>query len=864
MSEEEFFDAGKRRFAAVHADVTKPVDLSAVTLQSDKARERARQREAIEAKERQMQLEKQKLEEEEEQERKRELEEEQERDAEAKRKLLAQAKERAEAAERKRQQEHDAKRRADEQAAELEAKRKAVELVLDQDEDDEEEARLAAELMKAKKAEKKAKAAELEAAERKAAEKKAAEQKAAEEEAAEKEAAEQKAVEKKAAEKKAAEQEAAEKKAAEKKAAEKKAAEKKAAEQEAAEQKAAEKKAAEQKAAAEKASKKTKARKHDSDDDGDASEEKQKKKKMALPADDKDRAILADIAKSASPETAWFGGALLTAVAQIMMKSLSEGSRKAKPTTEKIAVACAADAQSHKLMAMAIVELVAHQGIEVEAVEGDRLKNRDVADLLLQAAQAEKQCTEKRRAQRLDLLKATRSTLKEALPLSALIAAGGIGAARFATHDSKVLSTALVEAGVAHAAAWKFLGDQKVMRVALDDATLAATPSRTKTRMSILSCASWAVVKAAEKRAAPSSADEDAEKARLAAELKETKKRYEALEKSAEVQQRQLEVEKKRAKAMADIPMVDLSVAPRVAEVEERLPELHGDFHRIAATTAGAFKWDVHKLVRQFGNDLIVVPNHALFELLALRRVAANSTEKTHKYLVAQKHRVCLEEVHGVDSSSDLVPPLVTMISFLRTHARDSDPQHAKSTHRILLSGAAALADYYVSAKWAMDKTSKEEKDKDTLLKQHEMELAHVLFGFLRLDARLTDREGDAAVLQNAVLVDRVTGKPTGEKVVLLADELPHGTAFFFSPALRKVMSMMWERYCEFIGYDIESGDCGAFLAARKLALKKLGTGLADYASRKKHTEEETNAYCVAMLPLMQTFFPDALLGIGQ
>jgi len=858
MSEEDFFNAGKRKFAAVHANVTDPVDLSNVMSQSDKARERARQREAIEAKERQMLLEKQKLEQEEELERERELADEQARDAENKRKLLAQSKDRADAAERKRQQEIDAKR----QAAELEEKRKAVEQALDQDEqedddDDEETARLVAELVKAKKAEKKAKAAEVKAAEANAAEAEAAERKAAELKAAERKAAELKAAERKADDLKAAELKAAELKAAELKAAELKAAELKAAEMKAAELKAAELKAAELKAVK---PKKAKARKHESEDEEDASEEKQKKKKTALPAEDKDRAILAEIAKTASAGTAWFGSALLTAVAHVMMKTLSEGSRKTKATTEKIAVTCASDAQSHKLMAMAIVELVAHQGIEVDAVEGDRLKNRDVADLLLHASHVEKQCTEKRRTQRLDLLKATRVSLKEALPLSALIAAGGIAAARVATHGDNALATALVEPGAAHAAAWKFLGDHKVMRVALDDATLAATPSRTKTRMSILPTASWAVVKVAEKRAVPSTAEDDGEKQRLNAELKETKKRYEALEKSAEVQQRQLEAEKKRAKAMAEIPIVDMPPAV-VANVEGRLPELYGDFHRLAATTASAFKWDAHKLVCQFGNDLIVVPNETFLDLLALRRVAANSTEQTHKYLVAQKYRVCLEEVHGVDSSSDMVPPLVTMLCFLRTHPKDSDPKNAKSTHRILLDGAAALAEYYVSDMWTAEKTTKQEKDKDTLLKHLEMEIAHVLFGFLRLDARLTDREGGAAVLQNAVLLDRVSGKPTGEKVALLANELPHGTAFFFAPAMRKVMAVMWERYCQHIGYDAASGDASAFLAQRKLAVKKLGGGIATYASRKTHTEEETNAYCVTMLPLMQAFFPDALLG---
>jgi len=104
-------------------------------------------------------------------------------------------------------------------------------------------------------------AAEKEAADKEAAEKEAAEKEVAEKEAAEKEAAEKEAAEKQAAEKEAAEKEAAEKEAAEKEAAEKEAAEKEAAEKEAAEKEAAEKEAAEKEAARKQAAEKEAARK---------------------------------------------------------------------------------------------------------------------------------------------------------------------------------------------------------------------------------------------------------------------------------------------------------------------------------------------------------------------------------------------------------------------------------------------------------------------------------------------------------------------------------------------------------------------------------------------------------------------------
>jgi hypothetical protein len=800
MSEEEFHAKAKRKFAAAMADCSKPVDISGVVDETEIERKHQQDMDEIN---RQKQILENMLAAKNQEFEKMKAEKEKEAEAERKKALVAEQKKRAEAAELRRKQEQEQREAAEEE----EKKQKLLAL---------------------REEEKKKKAHE-EALQRKHKEEEE-EEKARQEEAL-----------------KRNKQDVASKAAKQK--AELDAFNKLKKEMEEM-QKAIDDQA--------ESTPKKKARREKVEEDADDEEddyEKTSKKKRNEPLidDEADRAVVAEIAKTNNPAKIWFGSDVISAMAHETFKTIaSSNKRKPKTSVEKQSIATLSSDSARDLISMVIVELVAHQGVEVEQVEGERIKNRDCADLLLLAANVSKECEAKSRAARLITLKGTRPCLKSALPLSVLLVAGAVRSGKIIASENTSLVAAFMQPGDAHASAWKFMADQSIVRATLDDPTMQKTPERVrcKTRRAIIDECHWSVVKVAEKRAEP-----DDKSARLEEELQKTKHRYEqeidSTKSKLEKKSKEFETEKKRLVAVAEIPIVQINDKPKVLNPDP-LPEMCGDYHRICSTTQSAFKWNIDKLVRQFDRNVIVVPNASFFELLALRRSAAQSTESTHNYLVAHTHRVCLEKKNGEPKSSHIVPAITSMIAFLRTFEKDGNADRQDSTHAINLRNAQKMAAIYVSDNW---------DEYDARKKQLEMEIAHVLFGFLRMDARVVDREGAQAVLENAVLIDSETHKPTKEKVVLNANELPHGVAFYMSPKHRDVLKAMWSRYCKFIGYDEDAGDGAQFLAKRKQALKKLDSSIADYSSQKKHSEDETEDYCTAVLPLMQALFPDALLG---
>ena len=298
------------------------------------------------------------------------------------------------------------------------------------------------------------------------------------------------------------------------------------------------------------------------------------------------------------------------------------------------------------------------------------------------------------------------------------------------------------------------------------------------------------------------------------------------------------------------------------------------DQDHLAADHEASIKWNAKAMIELAGENLVVVPNHTMACLLALHARTMGEGEGTFAHLAPQWNRQerfirYAEQGKGlsVKERRNLYVP-TNAFSSIFGWMRDADDSAllARAENESLASHHERMASrraYQIHAYCANEfETLKEEGIEPELA--GEMAIAHVLFSFLRLDRRLADVIGTAAVIE-----DVAVGK--GHALVTLGkNELPIGTRFTCGVKAGQFLQTMWKRYLKHIGFDYVDNETPEKSSARFAACHEKAVMPAGFeffprywADKTIITDAQRIVYHRAMLPVIHYLFPPAMLGVG-
>lgn len=254
-----------------------------------------------------------------------------------------------------------------------------------------------------------------------------------------------------------------------------------------------------------------------------------------------------------------------------------------------------------------------------------------------------------------------------------------------------------------------------------------------------------------------------------------------------------------------------------------------------------------------FGKNLVLVPNAEMVSLIAAMRKEILNPRSIADFFIA------LRDVSIRPKGSDVekIPKMASMFSALSDVSEPSKKD--KDEHSLIIRQRAKLLKYYLSDNSEVCETHG--------LYEHEFEIAHVLFGFLRADPSIRKACGGLPMIHRskstAVPTMQASSTCTGvvEETILSINELPAGVFLRISPRAKSLIDHLWTRYCAAIGFEpVDHEDPNAaFLSLRDKYAKKNKSLIVHYWDEDFFpTAQQQRTYRLAMIPVIFALFPPA------
>ena len=274
------------------------------------------------------------------------------------------------------------------------------------------------------------------------------------------------------------------------------------------------------------------------------------------------------------------------------------------------------------------------------------------------------------------------------------------------------------------------------------------------------------------------------------------------------------------------------------------LPRVVESGHTLGASEEACFKWDATSLLRQFSNKALLLPNGDFSNLIALMHRELLNGRNAGDIVKPATLSLVFKGTDGKQQPTNLMASI-----FSCARSMDSVEEGDKGDFAAVVQHRKRRLDDYISGV---------EKRVTAISAAHEIGIAHVLFGFLRMDKRANIHAGEPALVLNSRL------EPSNRHVELGPNELPMGTGVFIVPTQNLLLEHMWTRYLEFLGVSPSAEDF-ALRFDESRARAQLPESCAFFSrywnSSFVPSIDERDTYHRAMLPVMFSLFPPALRG---
>jgi len=313
-------------------------------------------------------------------------------------------------------------------------------------------------------------------------------------------------------------------------------------------------------------------------------------------------------------------------------------------------------------------------------------------------------------------------------------------------------------------------------------------------------------------------------------------------------------------------PPAPISAAEAVPVPEQQqqlqLAKVIGRGHKMSGVSEAMFKWNADAVVRECGENFLLVPNQDMVSLMSLMRREQCHPESLYLYFTTQWN--ALER--RADCLFDKKPPnmiVTNAVASAISCAYDyNDPAverayEAESENRTHHQYIVGKQGHRINRYLADDPVITAEFEQ-----AGEFAISHVLFGFLRLDRDLFERDGSAAELPATAI------GATAHTAMLNANELPVGTAFRCVSVQRRLLERMWARYLAFINFGKKNtvNDAQRYIQCRAAAAQRLPKEYAFFVrywdNKFTPTVAQRSIYYMAILPTLAAFFTPSLLGV--
>lgn len=304
-----------------------------------------------------------------------------------------------------------------------------------------------------------------------------------------------------------------------------------------------------------------------------------------------------------------------------------------------------------------------------------------------------------------------------------------------------------------------------------------------------------------------------------------------------------------------------------------------GGFGRVVGASEHTFKHNVKKIIEVYGREITLLPNSTMMALLSMVFEALNTHLQIHDLIAPNyQYRLTAKNCNlpkvGADGKPTkkeypqikVLPGVFSCITESSIDGKtkkyyDDHPNEVRSHQMMFVERSREIALSYSVGK---NTTETEVIAFGELV----LPVAHILFGFLRLDERLSKQPvGEPAVHPAGRVVESDRDR-VGADVQLGCNELPVGVWFRMPNPAKTLLTKMWKVWLEHLKLLDAEGElvsnAGALFPERYREAKYgAHQWIVDYLSPSstKPTPEQRAEFREIMVPVMYSLFPPAFMG---
>ena len=306
--------------------------------------------------------------------------------------------------------------------------------------------------------------------------------------------------------------------------------------------------------------------------------------------------------------------------------------------------------------------------------------------------------------------------------------------------------------------------------------------------------------------------------------------------------------------------------------------KVFGSFGRVLGDSENVFKYSAKEIIKVYGREITLLPNGDMMALFSMIFEALNTHLQIHD-LIAPNYQFHLtmknfnlpktdaggKPVKKEFSPVKVLPGVFSCITESSVASKskkyyEEHPDEVRSGQTMFVQRNREIAFSYATGK---NSTEREVVEFGNLV----LPVAHILFGFLRLDDRLAKQPVGEAAVHPAGRVVESSRERIGVDVQLGCNELPVGVWFRMPDLAKTLLTKMWQAWLAHLKLTNADGaliDNAETLFPERYREAKYGEHqwIVDYLKPStKPTPEKRAEFREIMVPVMYALFPPTFMG---